>query len=209
MINFFIFCGAFIFLFLFIDLLQKKVWPNKQWSRKATHIGSAIISFYMPVYLTKSHVVGMGALFVVILGVSKWKKILAMHQVQRLTLGEVLYPLAVALMPFICLPESPASFQLGILVLGFSDGLAGVIGEWWNYKVFRLKNHRKSLGGAIVFFLVTFVILFFFVGPGLMPMHWMVVFALALALVELGLVYGTDNLVLPVLVAWAHYAFIV
>jgi phytol kinase len=204
---FLIFFFCFSALFLIIDVFQKKVFTRVQWSRKATHISSGIVIYYMPLFLSRIEIMGLAALFVIILTASKWKTILSLHNVQRKTLGEVFYPLSIGLLSIICLPQNITAFQISVFVLAFSDGLAAIIGEAWNFHPVELFRNKKSFGGAITFFIVTCIILFSFHGFSSANFYLIIGISIILTGIEFVLVYGFDNLVLPVLTAIIELLF--
>lgn len=200
--TFLLFFFAYIVLFLLIDVLQKKVFTKTKWSRRATHVLSGIITFYLPVYLEKWQVILIGGIFVVVLGFSKWRQLLSMHQTKRQTWGELFYPLAIMLMPLYTLPQSAEAFQFGVLILAFADGLAGAIGDWLQYKPIKIKGHVKTWSGSITFFVIALFSLFFMTGFTFEHAFAIILLALGLTGLEFALVFGIDNLVLPLVAAW-------
>tara|TARA_Y100001954_G_C15812273_1_gene605763 strand:+ start:1806 stop:2255 length:450 start_codon:yes stop_codon:yes gene_type:complete len=147
----------------------------------------------------------------VFLGITKWKKLLSLHNVKRQTLGEIIYPFSVLTMAFLFLPNNQLSFKVGILVLGFSDGLAGWIGEKLNYGVVSIFRHKKSFGGSITFFISTCFIFFIFFGIEENILHLFGI-AVLITLVEFFMVFGFDNLAVPVItgffIKWLELTFI-
>jgi dolichol kinase len=200
--TFLLFVFAYIALFLIIDVLQKKVFTQVKWSRRATHVLSGVISFYLPVYLGKKQVMFIGAIFVLVLAFSKWQKMLAMHNTKRQTWGELFYPLTIMLMPFYTLPHAVEAFQFGVLILAFADGLAGATGDWLKYKPVKIMGNTKTLSGSVTFFITAFFSLIIMTGFSFEHPFVMVLLAMGLTGLEFILVYGTDNLVLPLLAAW-------
>jgi dolichol kinase len=79
--------------------------------------------------------------------------------------------------------------------MGISDALAGLVGERWGRKAVSIFNNQKTLLGAVVFYVSSLVITFI-----LVPQFLLIVFILPLILtiVEFFLVFGLDNLVLPI-----------
>ena len=92
------------------------------------------------------------------------------------------------------LPHDVVAFQFGVLVMGISDPLAGWVGERFGAHPVRVFGHRKSLEGSLAFFLSSLALAFLFV-PALG--YEMFLIAAFLTLVECCLVYGLDNLFLP------------
>jgi len=203
-----LFCLGFLFLFAVIELLQKQLLTKHKWARKATHILSGGIIFLMPYWLSAAQVVFLAVFFTLLLSVSKWKKLLSLHEVDRYTIGEILYPLSIGAVALISLPRHLEVFQASCLILALSDGLAGTIGEAWDFKTLKLGRNKKSLGGALVFFLCTISILSGFYGFSVMPFTSILLIALILTLAEFMLIFGSDNLFIPVLAAWLILSFL-
>ena len=201
MVNFLIFFFSLILLFLGIDFLQKRVITSVSWSRKATHIASGIIILLFPSYLTMWQIVAMSVLFVVILSVSKVKRILSLHKINRVSWGEVYYPASVGIISLICLPDFTKAFYAGILCLALSDAIAAIIGGIIPLKTFYFGKHTKSLGGVLGFFLVTLAIFLILFMPFGSSIFLLLGIAVVLTVAEVFSFYGTDNLVVPILAA--------
>jgi phytol kinase len=205
--NFVIFFVGLSALFLMLDLLQKKVLNRIQWSRKATHILSGVVIYFMPLFLSRYEIFWMAMIFVFALSFSKWKTILSLHNVERRTLGEVFYPLSVAILAVFCLPDQTMIFQISILVLAFSDGMAGLVGELWDYRPVIMFRNKKSMGGSICFFVVTCLLFCFFHGFYTELLPGIIAASLFLTIIEFVLVYGFDNLALPLATALIEFIF--
>ena len=160
--NFFIFLLIFTIIFFGIDLIQKFTNNKSKWSRKATHVLSGIVVVFFPEFLNSVEIYALTIFFFFFLLVSKWKNILTLHDVSRTTYGELIYPLSILLLNYFFLPNDDYAFIIGILVLAFSDGLAGWIGEKLDYKPIFIFQHKKSIGGSMIFFISTFLIFTFF-----------------------------------------------
>lgn len=194
-----VFLGVYLGLFLGVDLLQRFVIKGTQWSRKATHVLSGVPSCLLPVYLVRNEIILLALVFTVVLGISKYKRILSLHEVERKTLGEIFYPLSIAVIALISLPGNIPAFQVSVLILALSDGFAGIIGERWPVRVFQIRNDKKSLGGTLVFFILSCLILFVVHGGASVLIVPILCMAVALTLTEFVLIYGFDNLILPVM----------
>ena len=209
MLRFLLFFFSLISLFLLIDFLQKRVYTTVSWSRKATHIASGVIIMLFPSYLTKWQIVAMAGSFVVFLFVSKVKKILSLHNIKRVSWGEVYYPASIGILSLLCLPNFEKAFYAGVLCLSLSDAFAAMVGGAAPIKTFKFGKHTKTLGGVIGFFVTTLsIFLILFIPHGV---HFAVLIAIAcvLAFVELLSFYGTDNLAVPIVSAllsiWLMY----
>ncbi len=207
--SFIIFFIAFSLLFLIVDVLQRKIFKKLIWARKATHIGAGVLSYFMPIFLNKEQVLLISILFTIILILSKWKKILFLHNVKRNTLGEIYYPISIAILSIICLPDNIIAFQSAVLILSFSDGLAGLIGEKINFQQITIWGNKKSIGGSIIFFLASIVIFTFMHGFILDKLLLVIVISGILTIVEFFSFNGTDNLVVPILAALLDMTFLI
>ena len=198
MYEFILFLIIYLSLFIGIEILQKLVFNKSIWARKATHILSSIVTFFLPDFFSADEIYLLSLIFIVFLGITKWKKLLSLHNVKRKTFGEIIYPFSVLTMAFLFLPNNEISFKVGILVLGFSDGLAGWIGEKLNYRVISIFKHKKSMGGSITFFLSTFSIFIIFFGIEQNVLH-LIGIAVLITIVEFIIIFGFDNLAVPVI----------
>ena len=196
--NFFIFLVIFTIIFFGIDLIQKFTNNKSKWSRKATHVLSGIVVVFFPEFLNSVEIYALTIFFFFFLLVSKWKNILTLHDVSRTTYGELIYPLSILLMNYFFLPNDDYAFKIGILVLAFSDGLAGWIGEKLDYKPIFIFQHKKSIGGSMIFFISTFLIFTFFFGISFELILPILTISLALTILEFFVIFGFDNLVIPI-----------
>ncbi len=82
-------------------------------------------------------------------------------------------------------------------MLGFSDALASLVGSRFGKHHFLIINNKKTFEGSTAFFFTTILILFFLGIFGTLG----VILSLLLTLFEAVLVFGLDNLVVPVIAA--------
>jgi phytol kinase len=118
----------------------------------------------------------------------------AVHRVERTTLGEVWFPLGVALAAA-AVPHR-AAFVFGVLVMGLSDAFASLAGRRYGRRGYRVPGATKTYVGSAVFLGTTVVLGLACNGGG--PLVGVVAAAAVLTVVEGMLGRGTDNLVLPV-----------
>lgn len=204
---FIIFLLAYLILFVIIESLQRFVLKKTQWSRKATHIGMGLILFLMPLYLSKNEIITMSLFFVGILAISKFKKILSLHKVERKTIGEVLYPVSITLMAIISLPNNIEAFQAGALALAFADGFAAVVGSNFPIKQFKVFKNKKSFAGSLTFAIVaTLIVILFPSMQGVNPLL-KTGFVVLLTASEFLLIFGLDNLFIPLFATMFFVAF--
>lgn len=195
--NAIIFMAIFLSLFVAVEILQRQTKIKNEYSRKLAHVLSALVVVVMPYFLSRWAVVGLAIFFALFLLVTRLAGFFqSIHRVGRHTLGEVYFPVGVALAAYFFLPSDLAAFQFGMLVLGFSDALGGIIGYTLGPRRTKLFG-EKSVEGSAVFFLCTLGI-FFIVARGKNMVFAGLLVSLASTCLELVLDSGFDNLVLPV-----------
>ncbi len=173
-------------------------------NRKIIHIGSSFIIFFFPYFLSLNEIIFLSLLFALLFFFAKIFNFLPIiSKVNRVSLGEVFYPLGIMLAAILFLPYDIMAFQFGVLVLGFSDSLANVFGALWGKNHFRLMGGSKSLEGSLAFLITTLILLLVFQGVNsFLDLGIYLVIALILSLVEFSLFLGLDNLLLPSLSAY-------
>lgn len=191
---------AFLIVFILTELCIKKLRLDPDFTRKIAHVVAGIITFFTPYYLTRWEIVSIGVIFSIVLIFTKaFKLIPSIHSVQRKTLGEIYFPLGIALSAFLFLPNQMIAFQFGILVLGISDAVAALVGIPLGKHVYKILGNKKSLEGSVAFLIATCLILAIFAGSFNLTFLGI---GILLTLVEFLLVFGLDNLILPVLSAY-------
>lgn len=181
------------------EVLKRKFSLSTTFTRRLVHIGTAVVAGISPFFVTQKEIVFVSIIFAVVLLVGRRYNIFsAIHSVERNTLGEVFLPLGVALTALLFLPHNVAAFQFGIFIMGISDALAGLAGEKFGSHHFFVFKNKKSIEGSLAFFITSLVLTFLFVSTfG----YQLFVISIVLTLVEAGLVFGLDNLILPLLAA--------
>lgn len=183
-------------------------------SRKLVHVLHgvcvAVLVFIIPIiWIVILESVFLGAMFVaryLFLHNKKQRWVYYLNKVYRvgrLSYGEFFFPLSVIIVAF--LANSEWEFAAALLVLGVADAIAALVGTRYgamnSYKVF---GQKKSLAGSAAFWLVSVIIVGWFVlfsGADLHTAAWLSLLWLPLVLTvaeNLG-VYGSDNLIIPVI----------
>ncbi|MEI6741851.1 MAG: hypothetical protein WCK71_01905 [bacterium] len=191
---------SFLILFGIVELIYYKFHISKELSRKLVHIFSAIIISVLPFWLSYYEIAVVAGLFVPVLYFSKRYNIFkAIHTVERSTLGEVYYPLAIVI---VCLLKpSFFSYLFVVLTLGLSDGLAAVIGKHYGNKQFSILNSHKSYLGSAIFFISTATLgstlLILFGLANIVNVFSIVLISIILTIIEASSSKGLDNLLIP------------
>lgn len=180
--------------------------------RKLVHmlhgVGLAAIAFVAPL----EFIVGLEVVFLLSMIVARylaehftkipWIKYMnRMYSVGRLSFGEFFYPLSVIAITFIV--QSKWEFAAAILILAIADSVAAVLGKKYgsgnSYLVF---GQKKSVAGSIAFFVATLCIIAAFALLQGEAVHaslgLMILSALLITAAENLGVYGSDNLLIPI-----------
>lgn len=191
-----------VFLFLSFALLggievaKKHFKLSADITRKATHVGAALIAAASPLFLSSFVIVISCLFFAGLLFIGRSSNLFSsIHDVKRKTYGAVFLPLGEAISAIVFLPQGIREFQFGVLVMGISDPLASLVGERFGSHQITVFGNKKSLEGSLALFLSALVITFIFFPVFGLPL---ILIPLILTFVELVLGYGFDNLVLPV-----------
>jgi phytol kinase len=161
-INLFIVLSLFVFIFSISELLYKTGVPVYI-TRKFVHIFSGVIASLLPIFLNLETTIIIGCVFSLIMLWSKYKNFFdSIHKLDEETVGALLYAPSLTLVAIIFWPINALIFQSAALILGLSDGMAGLIGEMYGKRKYSIfGNNIKTIEGSFSFFLVTFLILLF------------------------------------------------
>jgi phytol kinase len=198
MMNFWFYFVVLIALILVINWYGKKAQLKTQFIRKLTHIVTGLIGSSFPFYLTLNQIITLSVLFFILMFVAKLKKMLVLNNIERVSWGEVYFPISVGICALISLPEHTSAFVAGILTLTFSDSLANIVGSTYPIKKFTMNGQTKSVGGFLACFLTSLVLFAILLQPSTGSWYLIPVFALAVGLVEFVSTHGTDNITVPV-----------
>lgn len=136
-------------------------------SRKLVHVIMGLICASFPFIFTADEPVWALATLAIlsmaiIRGQSKLKSSLgsALHNVDRTSYGELLFPLSIAF-TWTYSDHQWKIYTPSIMVLAFADAAAALIGQRFGKHTFHSSDGIKSLEGCATFFIVAFLILFF------------------------------------------------
>lgn len=182
------------------EIIKRRFSIPTKFTRRVIHIGTASVAGFAPLLVSKEELVLICIAFAIILFLGRSSRIFsAIHAVERYTFGEIYLPLGVAITALLFLPADLRAFQFGIFVMGISDSLAGLVGERFGERYFTIFGNKKSLEGSLTFFISTLILTFLFTSTFSYPL---ILIPAILTLVEFSLVYGLDNLVLPLVGAY-------
>jgi phytol kinase len=196
---------AVLALILIGEFWWRKQRLHTEFTRKFVHITVGSFVAFWPFFLSWNEIRLLSVAFLVVVGVSKYFHLFrAIHSVQRPTLGELFFALAVGGITLIT--QDKWIYMTALLQMSLADGFAAVIGtrygQRFRYIVF---GHAKSLLGTLTFFIVSAIILVGFSRKSGIHLSSAFILDLSVAasLIENIGVAGLDNLLVPVLVAGA------
>lgn len=140
------------------EVLWKLNLLRREAGRKYIHILSAIWIALWPLFLSFNNIFVLSVILLVgivltrVLGVSK-----SIRAIERLTNGDILYPVGIALVSV--LAQSPWVFGAALLHIGLADGLAGLLGYHYNFGRYKVFGQRKTVLGSFIFMLTSAAIL--------------------------------------------------
>jgi len=203
----------FVFLIIGIStLLTRKNILKDEGSRKFIHIGVsnwwilAMIFFDNNIYASI-----VPALFIVLNYLSYRKNLFtAMERGgDKEDLGTVYYAISLFILSILTFKNINYAYigALGILTMGYGDGLAAVIGKRYGRKKYKIFGSTKSLIGSLTMFVVTFIvslIILSIYNPTNIIIYSFVLAVFA-TLLELFTPKGFDNLSVPLGTSLIYY----
>ncbi len=184
------------------EVLYKKGIPA-QITHKIVHIGGGVVASLIPFFINLETGIILGMGLTLLLVFSKRRNLLkSIHKINDESIGALLFIPSLILTAVIFWPTNRLIFQGAALVLGLSDGLAGIVGAKYGRVAYNITG-RKTIEGSFVFFLITFFILFgvLYVSDTSLALNkTLLIFggSLLLTVVEAVFGRGWDNLFIPI-----------
>ena len=212
--------ASFVFLGLvivFALVLGKKTTISSETMRKIIHIGVSNWWFLEISFFTSLSYALVGPIFFIISNTLftflDWGRFVGMNDKKR-NYGLIYFPLTLLLFVILqyqgVLPTIACT--IGVLVMGYGDGFAALIGRKWGKRKLNIPSGGKTWLGTLVMFLVSFLITF--VVLMITSLSLGVAFGVALlvavgsAFVEAITPLGLDNLTVPLLAAFLVGVFV-
>jgi phytol kinase len=194
-------------------------------SRKLVHIGVSNWWFLAMLFFDRWQFAIVGPISFIFINLASYlfRLMPAMeHEVRTRNLGTVYFPAALLVLVLLgwAGPMPVWVAGMGILVMGYGDGLASLLGEHLTSKAFRVSGNTKSVAGTAVMFIAASVVVVCFIllfssgeAQGSPAAGSIVLSALVTAtvatVIELITPWGMDNLTVPILTALFYYAVFV
>lgn len=185
------------------EYLSRKKLLGKETSRKVPHMITGLVIAVVAYFIELETIrVLLLADILVILAVYKFNLFSSARDVDRLSWGELFFPIGLIVAAFIS--TSKWVFIAAVLVLGFSDAIAALVGLKAGKHKYTTFGHTKSYEGSAVFFLTALLIISWvtFIAPSGLQEFWLPVVLLSFSatLVEGITPWGMDNMLIPILV---------
>ena len=162
LLNLSVVVALYMLVFVLAELLYNRGVPAYI-TRKIVHIGSGIISALLPFFVSLKTAILLGFVFCILVLISKRKKILqSVHAIEGNSVGAILFAPSIILTALIFWPIDIHIYQGACLVLGLSDGIAGLMGQRYGKKSYTLTS-PKTIEGSTVFFSITLLLVLVFV----------------------------------------------
>jgi phytol kinase len=199
--------AAFVALFGAVALYARAGGPPEI-TRKLVHAGSGLLTLTFPflfrdVWPVLLLTAASAALIAAVKFVPSWRGRFggAVSGVERTTLGELYFPVSVAVVFWLARHQPPLLFVIPILVLTLADATCALVGS--RYGMLRYEGASKSLEGSIAFLVVAFfcihVPLLLWTSIGRVETLLIsVTLALLVMLLEGSAWRGLDNLFIPI-----------
>jgi len=194
--------------------LNRLTTTNGEFTRKIVHIGAGQVIllawwFDIPAWI------GIGAS-----AIASWIALLSyvipflpsINSVGRKSLGTFFYAISIGiLIAWFWAIEQPQYAAIGILVMAWGDGMAGLIGQNFGKHPYEVLGITKSWEGSLTMMVVSFLVTSFILlaVDGNIWQTWLVSLAVAVAASGLEAIskLGVDNLTVPVGSAAVAFAF--
>ncbi|MBK1830213.1 hypothetical protein JIN77_05730 [Verrucomicrobiaceae bacterium R5-34] len=177
-------------------------------ARKSVHVGMGLLCLSFPwlfdSVLAVQALAAVAVLSLLVVRISKLRQSVgsALFSVERLSVGELLFPIAVAWL-FTLGWDRPVLYAISLLLLTLADTAGALAGSKYGKKFYRTIAATKSLEGSLAFFVTAFICtalpLFCFT-----DLTWGLIVFLSLTValftmaVEGASGHGLDNLLIPI-----------
>jgi phytol kinase len=192
-----------LLIILFAEYLSRYKGVHSELTRKFVHILVGVFVAFWPFFLSWKQIQLMSIAFLVVVLISiKLNVFGSIHAVKRNTIGEVLFAVVIGILAFIV--TSKWIFAAAMLHLSLADGLAAIAGlAWGDNSKYKIMGRTKSLVGSLTFFFTSIFIMIWYVALSgndysAVTLIWLPVMATVAENIS---GEGTDNLVVPLLVA--------
>lgn len=190
-------------ILVFSEWLSRAKQIHAELTRKLVHVAVGTFVAFWPFFLSWRQIQLLSLMFFLVVCLSiRLNLFRSIHAVRRNIIGELLFAIVIGLLALISTNEWV--FMAAMLHLSIADGMAAIVGLGWgdnnSYKVW---GRTKSIAGSTAFLIASFCILavygiFADSSTSFFTILWLPFLATAAENIA---VQGTDNLVMPMLIA--------
>jgi dolichol kinase len=190
-------------ILVFSEWLARAKQIHAELTRKLVHIAVGTFVAFWPFFLTWRQIQLLSLAFFIVVCISiKLNIFSSIHAVKRNMMGELLFAVIIGVLALISTSEWV--FMAAMLHLSLADGLAAVVGlGWGDNNSYKVLGRAKSIAGSVAFLATSFCILaaygiFADSSTSFFTLLWLPFVATAAENIA---AQGTDNLVMPLLIA--------
>ena len=154
--------GGFLLLFAVLQIYVRAAGGSPETTRKIFHLGSGILTLTFPFLFRDMWPVFVltGASALTVAGIKFLPGLRRRFggvttRVERTTLGELYFPIAIGLLFWLTRAAEPLLFVIPVLMLTFGDATSALVGA--RYGMTRYEGASKSLEGSVAFLVVAFL----------------------------------------------------
>ncbi len=121
--------------------------------------------------------------------------------------GEIFYSLTLIILVLVSYYYNDLQIGLvGVLVMGYADGFAAIIGTKFPYGKYSIYNNTKTLAGSATFFIIAFFVLTIITAS--QNYIALIAAALILTIIEAISRFGFDNILVPLVASGCYFLII-
>lgn len=192
------------YVFIGVVIVTAKLFEKlgKEASRKYIHIALCNWWFIAMYFFDNAICACFVPFTFVVLNYISYKKniISVMERDNQDGLGTVYYAISLFILAIVSfgILNNPSVGLAGVLVMGYGDGFASIIGKKVKSKEYKVKDTVKTLAGSAVMFVITFIITSIFLVNTPMWYIKAIVVSIIVTILEAISIKGTDNIVVPI-----------
>lgn len=190
---------VYLTIFILTEILKTQFRLKSETTRKVAHVASGFVAIPLPFFLTLQQLSLLaGGFFVLLLVSRRFGWLPSIHRVSRMTLGAIVFPIAVLITALLTWPYHFDAYVFAMLTMALADPAAAIFGR--GKRVASRDRLWVGLRGTFAFVVTTLSIIFFMAANGntLPPMAVLIVTPFLLGVIERYSPYGSDNLTVPI-----------
>ncbi len=203
------------YIFIAIVIISGKFFEKigKEASRKFIHIMLSNWWFIAMYFFTNAFSAALVPMTFVIINYISYKKnlISVMERENQDGLGTVYYAISLLIVSIFTfgIIKRPEIGLCSILIMGYGDGLAAVIGKSIKSYEYKIGNTKKTIAGTLTMLLITLIIvaIFLYTTKSNLWIIKSIIISIILTILEAISIKGTDNLTLPIITCLLLWKF--